>query len=445
MTMATAGRGDTVGRTVLALCWTVVMLEGFDLFAYSTAIPVLLQHNSWGLSPAEAGRIGSYATFGMLCGSLVMGTITDRFGRRLTISACVTWFSVFTMVSAMAPNVEIFGASRFLAGLGLGGLIPAAMPLALEYAPARGRHKGVAATVMMTGYHTGGLLVAALAIGMLPTLGWRSMFWAGALPLVVVLPLLLRYLPESPAFLLARGRRAEAEELARERGLPLEAVEQAEDANTPAARRNRSSGLAALFHREYLAATLLFFVASFMGLLLVYGFGTWLPQLMRASGYSIGSSMSFLVITNLGAIVGMLLSGRIADRVSSRSVCVGWFALGAVFVGVISVPMPLPLTYLAAALAGFFLFTAQVLLYAHVGDHYPVAARATALGWVAGIGRLGSVAGPALGGVLVGAHLGVWNFYTFAAAGVIGAIAVWLAPRSPVAVPAMPTSAKQAS
>jgi AAHS family benzoate transporter-like MFS transporter len=421
-----------------------VLLEGFDLFAYSTVIPVLLQDHTWGLSPAAAGRIGSYATFGMLCGSLVMGTVTDRFGRRITISACVSWFSVFTMLSAVAPNVEVFGASRFLAGIALGGLIPAAMPLALEYAPARGRHKGTAATIMMTGYHAGGLAVAALAIVLLPALGWRSMFWAGALPLVVVLPLLLRYLPESPAFLLARGRRAEAEKLARERGLSIEAIENGEDGTvtTTSTGDNRRAGLTTLFERDHLAATLLYFLASFMGLLLVYGFGTWLPQLMRASGYGIGSSMSFLVITNLGAIVGMLLSGRIADRFGSRQVCVAWFAIGSAFVGIISVPMPLVLTYLAAALAGFFLFTAQVLLFAHVGDHYPFAARATALGWVAGIGRLGSVAGPALGGILIGAHLGVWNFYLFAAAGLVGAIAVWLAPQ-PRAEAGAPVTAAQ--
>jgi AAHS family benzoate transporter-like MFS transporter len=431
MTMTADRRGDVLGRTVLALCWTVVLLEGFDLFAYSTVIPVLLQQHSWGLSPAEAGRIGSYATFGMLCGSLVMGTITDRFGRRITVSGCVIWFSVFTMVSAVSPNVAIFGTSRFLAGLALGGIIPAVMPLALEYAPARGKNKGFAATVMMSGYHTGGIVVAALAIGLLPALGWRSMFWAGALPLVVILPLLLRYLPESPAFLLAHGRRDEAEKLARKRGVSLEALAQGDEetSNTPPTEGNRAAGLAVLFHPRYLASTLLFFIASFMGLLLVYGFGTWLPELMRGSGYSIGSSMSFLVITNLGAIVGMLVSGRIADRAGTRSVCIGWFAIGAVFVGIISIPMPTVLTYLAVALAGFFLFTAQVLLYAHVAKHYPFAARATALGWVAGIGRLGSVAGPALGGILLGAHLGVWNFYTFAAAGLIGALAVAIAPR----------------
>lgn len=414
---------DAVGRTVLGLCCAVVLLEGFDLFAYSTALPVLLKSNDWALTAAEAGRIGSYATFGMLLGSLVMGTITDRFGRRMTITGCAVWFSVFTAVSALAPDATVFGISRFLAGLGLGGIIPAAMPLALEYAPGRGRAKSVAASVMMIGYHIGGLLVAALAMALMPALGWRSMFWAGAVPIVVLLPLLLRYLPESPVFLLDRGRRAEAEELAARRGLRLDEIE-------AEARRERSgkAGVAVLFQPRYLASTLLFFVASFMGLLLVYGFGTWLPQLMRGSGYGVGSSLSFLVVTNLGAVLGIAVSGRVADHWGSKGISAAWFAASSVFLAVISIPMPMVLTYAAVLIAGFFLFSAQVLLYAHVGQHYPFAAHATALGWVAGIGRLGSVAGPALGGVLVGAHLGVWNFYIFAAAGLIGALALWLAP-----------------
>lgn len=416
-------RSDVVGRRVLVLCCAVVLLEGFDLFAYSTAVPVLLQHNDWALSAAQAGRIGSYATFGMLIGSLIMGTLTDRFGRRRTITGCVAWFSLFTAVSALAPDATVFGIARFLAGLGLGGLIPAAMPLALEYAPGRGRRKSSAATVMMMGYHLGGLLVAALAIVLLPALGWRSMFWAGAVPIVVLLPLLLRYLPESPVYLLARGRRAEAERIASQSGAVLDR-QQAEIRGRP----EEKVGVAALFVPHHRVATLLYFVASFMGLLLVYGFGTWLPQLMRASGYGVGSSLSFLVVTNVGAVLGMVLSGRIADRRGSKGVCAVWFAAGSVFVGVISVPMPLVLTYAVVLIAGFFLFTAQVLLYAHVGARYPFAAHATALGWVAGIGRLGSVAGPAMGGVLVGANLGVWNFYVFALAGIVGALAVWLAP-----------------
>ncbi|WP_035858732.1 MFS transporter [Cryptosporangium arvum] len=418
---------NRIARTVLALCWIVVLLEGFDLFVYSTVIPDLLDDPEWQLTASEAGRIGSYATFGMLIGSLTIGTLTDWFGRRRTIMACATWFSVLMAFCAVAPNPTVFSVGRFLAGLGLGGLIPTAMPLVMEYIGERRR--GAGATWMMTGYHVGGLVVAALAIAVLPAFGWRAMFWAGAIPIVVMLPLLWRYLPESVDFLLARGRDDEAAEVARRHDVDLDAARNRIGAATP----DRSAALRTIFGRGYLAATLLFFVASFCGLLLVYGFGTWLPQLMRDSGYGLGSALSFLVITNVGAVAGLLLTGPIADRLGTKRASAIWFLTGAVFVGLISIRMPSVLIYLAAALAGFFLFTAQVVLYAHVGYHYPSATHATALGWIAGVGRIGSVVGPTLGGVLLDADAGVWSFYVFALAGLLGAVAMWLAPRAPLA------------
>jgi len=431
---APTGRLDRVARTVLALCWIVVLLEGFDLFVYSTVIPELLDDPEWQLTASEAGRIGSYGTFGMLVGSLAVGTVTDWVGRRRAIIGCAVWFSVLMAACALAPNPTVFGIGRFLAGLGLGGLIPTAMPLVMEYIGAHRR--GAGATWMMTGYHVGGLVVAALAIAVLPALGWRAMFWAGALPIVVMLPLLWRYLPESVDFLLARGRTAEAEEVARRHHVDLDAARArigAVDTDDPAATRDKAAGLRILFGRGYLAATLLFFLASFCGLLLVYGFATWLPQLMRNSGYGLGSALTFLVVTNVGAVIGLLLTGPIADRLGTKRASAIWFLTGAVFVVLISIRMPSLLTYLAAALAGFFLFTAQVVLYAHVGYHYPTTTHATALGWIAGVGRIGSVVGPTLGGILLDADAGIWSFYVFAVAGFVGAVAMWLAPRSPLA------------
>jgi AAHS family benzoate transporter-like MFS transporter len=430
---------NRVAKTVLALCWAVILLEGFDLFVYSTVIPSLLDDKDWHLTASQAGRIGSYATFGMLLGSLAIGTVTDWVGRRKAIMASATWFSVLMALCALAPNPALFGAARFLAGLGLGGLIPTAMPLVMEYLGERRR--GAGATWMMSGYHTGGLVVAALAIGVLPAFGWRAMFWAGALPIVVILPLLWRYLPESVDFLLARGRTAEAEAVARRYDLDLDDVRRRTVGAASSEPASRSAALRTIFGHGYLGATLLFFVASFCGLLLVYGFGTWLPELMRKSGYGLGSSLSFLIVTNVGAVIGLLLTGPIADRLGTRQASALWFLAGAVFVGLISIRMPSALIYLAAALAGFFLFTAQVVLYAHVGYHYPTTAHATALGWIAGIGRIGSVVGPTLGGILLDADAGVWSFYVFALAGLIGSAAMFLSPRSPLTSPSSPLTA----
>jgi MFS family permease len=149
--------------------------------------------------------------------------------------------------------------------------------------------------------------------------------------------------------------------------------------------------------------TLAFSVASFMGLLLVYGLNQWLPTIMRDAGYALGAALAFLLVLNLGAVAGLLLAGPVADRYGSKVACAGWFALAAVFLFLLSVQMPLALTYLAVFVTGFFVFSAQVLLYAYVSRHYPTSGRGTALGWAAGIGRIGAICGPILGGLLLGA------------------------------------------
>lgn len=178
--------------------------------------------------------------------------------------------------------------------------------------------------------------------------------------------------------------------------------------------------------------TLAFWVASFMGLLLVYGLNQWLPTIMRDAGYALGAALAFLLVLNVGAVIGLLIAGPLADRYGSKTACAGWFALAAVFLFLLSVQLPLPLTYIAVTVTGVFVFSAQVLLYAYVSKHYPTSGRGTALGWAAGIGRIGAICGPLLGGLLVGAQLAVpWGFYAFALVGLLGSIFIALVPRSP--------------
>ena len=320
---------------------------------------------------------------------------------------------------------------RFLAGLGLGGLIPTAATLVSEYARARRGSSSI--TFMMTGYHVGGMLTALLAIPILPLLGWQAMFVVGALPALVLVPLMLKNLLKSTSFLVARGRRDEAEGLAERYGISIE-PEEVRGVGTEE-RASEGAGLGAvktLFSGGYLLGTLAFSVASFMSLLLVYGLNQWLPTIMRDAGYALGAALAFLLVLNLGAVAGLLLAGPVADRYGSKAACAGWFALAAVFLFLLSVQMPLALTYLAVFVTGFFVFSAQVLLYAYVSRHYPTSGRGTALGWAAGIGRIGAICGPLLGGLLLGAGLAVpWGFYAFALVGLLGAVFVFAVPRSP--------------
>ena len=423
-----SARGGSATRWVVVLCWVAVALDGFDLVVLGAVTPALLGYEAWGLTPPQVGTITSFGLVGMMIGALGIGTLADVIGRRTAIMISVANFSVFTTLLGFAPSPEVFGLFRFLAGLGLGGLIPTAATLVSEYA--RMRRGSSSITFMMTGYHVGGVLTAVLAILILPALGWRAMFVIGGLPALVLIPLMLKYLPESPSFLVARGRRDEAEALAARHGIPL-----APDEVRAEERASEGGGLGAiktLFSGGYLLGTLAFSVASFMGLLLVYGLNQWLPTIMRDAGYALGAALAFLLVLNLGAVIGLLFAGPVADRYGSKSVNVAWFTLAAVSLFLLSVQMPLVLTYLAVLVTGVWVFSAQVLLYAYVSKHYPTSGRGTALGWAAGIGRVGAICGPLLGGLLVGAGLAVpWGFYAFALVGLLGAIFIGLVPRSP--------------
>lgn len=429
--MSTRELGGTAAATVrlsirvTALCWVLVLLDGLDLFVYGATLPGVLADRGFGLTAVTGGTIGSLTTFGMMLGALASGILTDRTGRRKIIITGVTVFSLAAAACAAAPSVEFFGAARFVAGIGLGGLLPSAIAMVMEYAPAW--RKNLAVTTVMTAHQAGGALAGALAgaLGMtlVQSLGWRSVYWIGALLLVVVLPAVVFLLPESLTFLLAKGRTDRAQAIADKYAVSLGtfAPEPAED---------RRGGLRGLFTPSVRMTTLLFWIASFAGLLLVYGVNTWLPTMMRGSGYNLGSAISFLLVINLGGIAGMLVAGRLADRFGARPVAIVWFALTAGGVGLLAIHLPLGVTYVVVFLTGAWLFSAQTLVYAAVGAYYPADSRATALGWVSGVGRLGAVFGPWLGGILVASGLSSLGFAVFAIAGVLGAAMVSLVRRA---------------
>ena len=304
----TGSRGARAARWVAPLCWIAVLLDGFDLVVLGAVIPSLLDYDAWGLSTGTITMISTFGLIGMTIGALVIGTLTDVIGRRRALLYAVAAFSILTLLCAIAPNPFIFGLLRFLAGVGLGGALPTALALVNEFSKKQGG--GSASTMLMTGYHVGAVATAALALVVIEPFGWRAMFVVGALPAVVLIPLMLRYLPESPSYLLAHGKRAEAEEIAARYDVELEAAPTSEAGQAEAANPVR-----ALFSSKFLRNSIAIWITSFMGLLLVYGLNTWLPTIMREAGYNLGASLTFLLILNAGAVVGLLIAG--ASRTGS--------------------------------------------------------------------------------------------------------------------------------
>jgi len=392
-----AGPRDGRPAWVAPLCWSAVALEGFDLVVLGVVLSPMLRDGVWNLTPATGSLISVVGLLGVMVGALTIGTVTDVIGRRRTMLLTVTGFSVLTLLCAAAPGPWTFGVLRFLAGIGLGGVLPVAIALVDEYA--RQGRRGSATTTLMTGYHAGAVLTALLGIVVIPAMGWRVMFVLGALPAVALVPLILRYLPESESFLREKAGGGRTKE--------------------------QRNPVTILFRGGYLRATLAFWVTSFMGLLLVYGLNTWLPEIMRRAGYALGTALALLLVLNVGAVAGLLVAGRVADRVGTRRAVLAWFAFAALFLALLSIRLPGIGVYVGVLLAGVFVFSAQVLVYAYVSQLYPAAARGTAIGAASGVGRLGAIAGPLVGGALLTAGIAYpWGFYIFAAVAAVGAVAV---------------------
>ena len=405
---------------VMALCALLLIFDGYDLFIFGVVLPAIMQE--WNLTPLEAGALGSYALFGMMFGALGFGTLADRIGRKKGIAICFVLFSTATILNGFATSPTEFGIFRFIAGLGCGGLMPNAVALMNEYAPKRLRSTLVA--VMFSGYSLGGMLAAGVGIYMLPRFGWESMFFAAAVPLLL-LPLILWKLPESVGFLVRQGRHEQARAvLAKvEPGLALDAADQLQMSDG----KGQGVGVFELFRDGRALRTLCLWLAFFCCLLMVYALSSWLPKLMASAGYSLGSSLSFLLALNFGGMAGAILGGWLGDRFNLGKVMVAFFVAAAASISLLGFNSPTPVLYGLIFIAGATTIGTQILLYAGAAQFYGLSIRSTGLGWASGIGRNGAIVGPLLGGALMAINLPLQlNFIAFAVPGAIAALAMAL-------------------
>lgn len=414
------------GHSVLLLCFITIVFDGYDLVIYGSTVPSILKYQEWGLTTAQAGVIGSLALVGMLLGTMSVGMLTDRLGRRRIMLASITMFSICMLLTAFAPSAEIFGALRFLTGLGLGGVVPTCIALTVEYA--RKERRQIANALMFSGYSVGGVGASLLAINLLQHVEFRWLYAIGALPLVTLLPVAWKLLPESVAYLARTGRTAEAEATAARFGLIYSDIVSTEDTGaTPAAGK---SSLRTIFTRKFLLSTILFALANFCGLLLVYGLNTWLPQIMRQAGFNLGDSLTFLLVLNAGAIVGSISASMVADRIGIKKVVTASFLLAFVAILMLTLQLPLAMLLVIVAFAGLGSVGTQILVGGYCATHYPQSLSATALSWSLGVGRIGAICGPVIGGAVASLAFG-WqmNFYMFAIFAVVGSVVVFTVPR----------------
>lgn len=405
---------------VLFWCTLIILFDGYDLVIYGVVLPRLME--AWQLSAETAGYLGSSALVGMMFGGTILGSLADKFGRKRMIIICMFIFSFFTVLNGFARTPTEFAVLRFLAGLGIGGVMPNAVALMSEYSPKKIRSSMVA--IMFSGYAVGGMLSAVLGIWVVPKFGWEVMFYIGGLPLLL-LPLVALYLPDSLAFLLQRGDKAQVRELIR-RLEPREQFDDDAELILDIAKKEKAPVIE-LYREKRGLSTTMFCTCFFMSLLMSYGLSSWLPKLMHMAGYGFGNSLMFLFALNVGAILGALSGGWLADRFQLKPVLSAFFFLGAVALFMLGFPNPQPVLYLLVTIAGAASIGASILLYAYVAQYYPTMIRSTGIGWAAGIGRIGAIVGPIMGGTLLSMQLSHQvNFLAFSIPAVIAAIAVLL-------------------
>ncbi|MBO6810341.1 MULTISPECIES: MFS transporter [Marinobacter] len=408
---------------VLFWCTLIIIFDGYDLVIYGVVLPLLM--DQWNLNPYVAGLLGSSALFGMMFGAMGFGMLSDKWGRKKVILMCVVLFSLTTVINGFATNAWQFGILRFIAGLGIGGVMPNVVSLMSEYSPARKRSTLVA--LMFSGYAVGGMMSAGLGIWIVPNFGWEIMFYLAIVPMLL-LPLMIKYLPESVAFLMAQKREGEARDVLCEVA-PFKAINEQDVLIVPPTTESKAPVLE-LFRGGRAMSTLMFWVAFFNCLLMVYALGSWLPKLMSAAGYPLDSSLMFLMVLNIGAIVGAVGGGWLADRFSLRSVLVSFFILGSGSLITLGYENPMWFLYTLMGIAGATTIGSQILLYAYVAQYYPTSIRSTGLGWASGIGRNGAIVGPMLGGTLLALALPHQvNFLALAIPGAIATVAIALVGR----------------
>ena len=378
---------------VVVLCTLIQICDAYDVNAIAVTVPSLT--HTWNLPGPAFTQAFVWSSIGILVGALSAGPIGDRLGRRPLLLLSVAIYGVASLLTAFAGSLSVLSLMRFFTGLGIGGAFPGAATLTGDYAPQRRR-----ATMIMisfTGAPLGGFLCGQAAGMLLPKLGWPSVFALGGIVPLAMLPVLWAWLPESPHFLVARDNLSPRQAaLLRQLGIT--------PGRTGAGQVDiaRGNPIKMLFGDGFALQTVLLWVIFFCSLLNLFLFAYWLPEVLHLTGLTPPEAARASSFRELGAMCAVLYLGLLIDRFGPERALAVHYAAGIVFIASIAL-LSMPYLFLVGAIffAGMTIVGSQTGANGACGKLYPARMRATGLGWALGIGRLGGIAGPALGGYLL--------------------------------------------
>jgi AAHS family 4-hydroxybenzoate transporter-like MFS transporter len=429
---------------IFAICFLIVLLDGFDTAAIGFIAPSLLKE--WGLSKAALAPVLSAALFGLAAGGLVAGPCADRFGRRAVLVTAVALFGVACTGSAFSADLMQLTVLRFVTGLGLGAAMPNAVTLMSEYCP--DQRRATLTNAMFCGFPLGAALGGFLAAWMIPQWGWRSvLLLGGAVPVVLAAVMLVR-LPESVRFMVA-GRVPAA----RIRAVLLRISRSADNVTAfcmteKAAGAAAGNGLRVILSRRFIVGTVMIWLAYFMGLVIFYSLINWMPILFKEAGLDARTATLAASLFPLGG-VGAILLGWMMDRFNPNRIIALCFSLSAVSIYAIGLSAgSVGLLMAVVFIAGTLMNTAQSSLPALAAAFYPTQGRATGVAWMMGVGRFGGVAGSYLVAELARRQVSFEGiFAVIAVAGVLATLALLVKhrgePDAPLAAEADSVSAGQ--
>jgi AAHS family 4-hydroxybenzoate transporter-like MFS transporter len=397
---------------VIGLCACLVFLDGFDAQAIGYVAPVLIK--AWHVPPGQMGPVFSAGLVGLMIGALAIAPLADRFGRRPVILLSTFAFGFFSLVTVGASSVTALLLLRFLTGIGLGGCMPNTISLTSEYAPHRRR--SILVMLMFMGFTLGSLSAGLVSSQLISRYGWQAVFVVGGLLPLLAVPLVYFALPESICFLVSNHSNPKT--ISRllnkiDRSIPVH------ESRTYLIEEQASGRVSVglLFREGRARRTILLWIIFFMSLLDVYMLVNWLPTAMSTTGATMKTAIIIGTMLQVGGLFGALPLGWLLDRGGPRMAMMPAYLLAAVCIACVGIfaAESVSLTLLAVFGAGFGVIGGQTAANAVAASVYPTEVRSTGVGWALGIGRVGSIIGPAFAGVLITRHVAIHDIFFLAA------------------------------
>lgn len=385
-TLINEGNLSRYQQRIIALCFAVVAMDGMDIALMGFITPAL--KTAWNVSTHQLGVVISAALIGLALGAMFAGPLADRFGRRVIIVSSVFFFGLWTLATAFSHNLDQMMLFRFLTGLGLGAAMPNVGTLVAEYSPERKR--AFIITVVFCGFTFGAAGGGFAASWLIPHYGWPSVLIVGGLLPLLIVPMLLKWLPESVCFLLARNAPVAKIRRIIEKMVPDQVHHDSQF--TMVERAQQHGAVRLVMSRPYLLGSVLLWGGYFMGLFLVYLIGSWLPSLVRDLGMTVTQAALVTAMYQAGGTIGSLFAGWLMDRYNANLALAAIYFAGAIITMAIGyAPADTLVLSLVAFCSGFCLNGANTGMNALSASYYPTHARATGSSWMHGVGRIGAI------------------------------------------------------